>query len=200
MFLILLALTSGISLVQAGGVEYLAFGLEFHWSFSQNSDTDEIDVTFEYWVPTEYTLRFGWVGVAIQDALDPMDDFRADYYIALTSDGLMTDRYSTYNGFSEEDVDQGCTNDIESWSEVVYDYTVYYWKRLLITGDACDIDLVAQKPFVVKYALGPTVEGMIEQHSMKYMGYEYFILSEIYQDSNADERGQYGPWHSTILS
>lgn len=187
-------------IASAGGVEYFAFGLEFHWSFSQNLDTEDIDVTFEFWVPTEYTLRFGWVGVAIQDALDPVDDFRADFYIALTSDGLMTDRYSTYNGYSELDTDQGCTNDIESWMEIVNDFTVYYWKRKLATGDACDIELVAQKPFLVKYALGPVVDGVIEKHSMKYMGYEYFVLSEIYQDNNSDERGLYGPWHSTILS
>ncbi|OMJ83487.1 hypothetical protein SteCoe_15590 [Stentor coeruleus] len=199
MFLILLALTSTMPIASAGGVEYLAFGLEFHWSFSQNPDEEVVDVTFEYWVPTEYTLRFGWVGVAIQDALDPVDDFRADFYIALTSDGLMTDRYSTYNGYSELDTDQGCTNDVESWMDIVYDYTVYYWKRKLITGDSCDVDLVSQKPYLVKYALGPVKDGVIEKHSMKYMGYEYFILSEIYQDNNSDERGQYGPWYSIVV-
>lgn len=176
------------------GIEYFAFDLELHFTLG-NDDSGADIVTFEFWVPKVYEDKFGWVGVALQDVLDPMDDFRSDYYIAFTSDRLMTDRYATYNGYSEEDVDQGCTNDIVSSSREEEAFYVYVWERKLVTGDPCDIDLVLGKPVLVKYAMGPVVDGYIEQHSMKYMGYEYFLLSPNYKDNNEDERGLYGPWH-----
>ena len=199
MIFILLALIGLYKVNASYGIEYLGFDLELHFILADDEDNNDV-VTFELWIPKEYTRRFGWIGIALQDILDPMDNFRADYYIALTSNGLMTDRYATYNGFSEEDVDQGCTDDIVAWSRDEEHFAVYIWERKLTTGDDCDIDLFLGKPMLVKYAMGPVIDGVIEQHSMKYMGYEYLLLSPNYVDNNEDERGLYGPWHTDVKS
>ena len=58
----------------------------------------------------------------------------------------------------------------------------------------CDILLDMGKPVLVKWALGPVIDGYIEMHHMQDMGFEYFILAEFYLDNNEDERARYGPW------
>ena len=173
--------------------EYLAFDQEFHFSFTQIEDT-QYNVTFELWVPLEYYQTFQWYGIAIQDILDDYRDFRADYYIALTSDGLMRDYYGTNESHPISDESLGCTNDIVSWSYQNEDFQVYAWARLLRTGDPCDVDLLLYKPFMIKYAMGPVIDGEIGMHSLKYVGYEYFVLTAGYEDNNDDERAVYGPW------
>lgn len=101
------------------------------------------------------------------------------------------------NGFSQTDEDQGCTNDIKAWSEYDGDESfIFLWSRKLITGDACDVDLIQGKPWLIKWALGPLIDGEIEQHSMRHMGMEYIVLSEYYLDNNEDERFVFGPWWS----
>lgn len=192
--MLILTLLSLSAASSTGGVEYLAFDLELSFEFS--GEIDDAVITFDLKVPGVYFDMFGWIGIALQDVLDAMDDFRVDYYIALTSDGIMTDRYGELNDQTDLDVDQGCTSDIEASMEEDGEYKHLIWSRSFDTGDPCDVKLIMGKPIMVKYAMGPVVDGVIEQHSMKYMGYEYMVLSVNYWDNNEDERTLYGPWHT----
>ena len=171
------------------GVEYLAFDLGLEWYFPS-----EDEITFDLYVPLNYREAFGWIGLAFQDARDARDKFACDYYIALLEDGLMTDRYAEANGFSKTDEDQGCVNDLTTSSEELDKYLKISFTRKLETGDRCDIVLHKDKPLMVKFAIGPVIDGNIEQHSFRYNGIEYIVLSEEYEDTNNDERFVYGPW------
>ena len=173
----------------AAGVEYLGFDLVLSWKFPT-----ETSVKFELSMPLRYREVFGWAGVAFQDARDAKNKFKGDYYIAFLEDGLMTDRYAEKNGYSLTDIEQGGTYDLTVSSEVREDRFIIVFERLLVTPDIFDIELTKDRPVLVKYALGPVIDGFIEQHSMRYMGFEYIILSEDYEDTNNDERFVYGPW------
>ena len=186
MFLIYLGL---LALGVNAGIEYLGFDMKLTWNFP-----DEDTIEFELYVPSHYREAFGWVGIAIQDARDARDSFTCDYYIGLLSDGLMTDRFARANGFSKTDEDQGGNYDLVVNSTENQGYFVIYFSRKLNTGDPYDIVLIKDKPFMVKYALGPLIEGNIEQHSFRYNGLEYVVLSQDYVDYNDDERKRYGPW------
>ncbi|CAG9323900.1 unnamed protein product [Blepharisma stoltei] len=188
---IILAAAFASAWVFDSGVEYFSFDMKLKWYFPSDNE-----VEFELWIPKRYEASFGWAGIAIQDISEARDNFHADYFIGLMSDGLMTDRYAEINGFSLEDVDQGCTNDIESWRRYEPNSVIFCWKRKLITGDKCDVELVRDKPYMVKWALGPVIDGAIEQHSMRHMGLEYLVLSDLYLDNNEDERQTYGPWYN----
>jgi len=174
-------------------VEYLPFGLTLEWYFP-----DEETITFEYHVPRLYEEVFGWAGLAFQSTLESMEDFRCDYYIALLDgEGVMTDRYAETNGYPPFDIEQGGTNDLTSSREYRGNYLVLIFTRKLDTGDdCCDIVMTKNSPILVKWALGPIIDGYIEQHSLKFMGYEYFIIRDEYEDDNLDERGTYGPFHN----
>lgn len=171
------------------GVEYLGFDLVLSWTFP-----DDLSVEFEYSMPLHYRQVFGWAGVAMQDARDAKNNFKGDYYIAFMTDGLMTDRYAERNGYSLTDVEQGGTYDLVASSYETEDRFVIVFKRLLETADIFDIKLTKDRPILIKYALGPVIDGYIEQHSMRFMGYEYIVLSQNYEDDNNDERFVYGPW------
>ena len=186
MFLILLSLSSYLA---SAGIEYLGFDLTITWTYLSD---DEIE--FELSVPLIYREALGWVGIALQDARDARDKFKCDYYIAPLDTGLMTDRYAEANGFSKTDVNQGCKNDLVVSSSETEKYLLIKFSRKLKTGDRCDIDLHKDKPIMIKYAIGPMIDGNIEQHSFRFNGLEYIILSEDYEDTNNDERFVYGPW------
>lgn len=186
MTLILFLLSPYIALA---GREYFGFDMTFSWTFLSDNE-----IEFELSVPIHYRDAFGWVGIALQDARDARDKFKCDYYIALLDDGLMTDRYAEANGFSKTDENQGCKNDLIVSSRETEKYLLITFSRLMVTGDRCDIDLFKDKPIMVKYAIGPVIDGNIEQHSFRYNGLEYIVLSEDYEDTNQDERFIYGPW------
>lgn len=171
------------------GKEYLGFDLTISWTFPE-----EDYVLFELAVPVSYREAFGWMGIALQDARDARDSFSCDYYIAPMDTGLMTDRYAQANGFSLTDEDQGCATNLDVSSEEVGNYLLIKFGRPLITGDRCDIPLYKDKPLMVKYAIGPMIDGNIEQHSFRFNGLEYIVLSDTYEDKNNDERFVYGPW------
>lgn len=189
-FLIMLFILVGLVLGAKAGVEYLGLDLTISWTFPEDDY-----VMFELAVPVSYRDAFGWIGIALQDARDARDSFSCDYYIAPMETGLMTDRFAQANGFSETDEDLGCTTDLDVSSEVVGNYFMVKFGRHLITPDKrCDIPLYRDKPLMVKYAIGPMIDGNIEQHSYRYHGLEYVVLSETYEDKNNDERFVYGPW------
>ena len=173
-------------------VEYLARDLILRWSFPSDNE-----VTFEYWIPVADFDFYGWAGLAIQDPRDARDHFKCDYYIAILHDveePQLTDRYAEVNGLAPLDTEQGGTDDVVSWSEINEDFLVIYMTRPLVNDDAFDIDIPKGKPILIKWALGQLMEGEIQQHDLRDMGFEYLVLSEEYMDNNEDERGVFGPW------
>lgn len=172
-------------------VEYLPHDLSLRWTFPS-----ETEVTFEYWIPLEQYEFYTWAGIALQDPRDARDHFRCDYFIAeLNESPQMTDRYAERNGLPQLDTELGCTDDITSWSEVTEDHLIIYFSRLLLSPDiACDVQMPYGKPLLVKWAIGHMIDGQIQQHDLRDMGFEYFVLSTEYLDDNGDERAIYGPW------
>ncbi|CAG9311591.1 unnamed protein product [Blepharisma stoltei] len=172
------------------GVEYFSFDMKLKWYFPSDNE-----VEFELWIPKRYESTFGWAGIEIQDISEARDNYKADCYMGFMKDGLMMDRYAEEMGFSFTDTDEDeCTNDIESWRRYEDNVVIFCWKRKLVTGDKCDIDLVRDKPYMVKWALGPEIDGEMAQHSFETIGLEYIVLSDLYLDNNEDERMVYGPW------
>lgn len=170
--------------------EYLPRGMKLKWYFPQ----PEV-VTFEMWYPHKTHAGFDWVGIALQDVKDPRDNFKCDYYIALLADGVFDDRYSEANGSPPLDDVYGGTQDITSERYDLKDYLVITVTRKLITGDVYDVPLFYGRPTVLKWAIGNVdSNGVVQQHTMDNMGFEYFVLSEEYEDRNHDERGKYGPY------
>lgn len=171
--------------------EYLPRGMKLKWYFPQIDS-----VTFEFWAPQPTLEPYQWVGLAMQDSRDSRDHFRCDYYIAmLVEGGVLDDRYSEINGLPPLDNESGGTNDLTSSRTTVDEYEVFVFTRLLVTGDALDVDLVYGRPVMLKWVLGNLdSEGNIQQHTMDDMGFEYFVLTDNYEDRNHDERWKYGPY------
>ncbi|CAG9319055.1 unnamed protein product [Blepharisma stoltei] len=188
-FISLLCLTSSLS------VEYFPYGMMFKYFFP-----DQETVTMEFWIPSQYEKIFDWAGIAIQDAADSQETFRCDYYIAFMDGGVFTDRFSTVNGRPPFDTDLGGTDDITSERRYDGNYLVQSMTRKLQTGDEYDVQFSYKRPYQIKWALGPIIDGIIEQHSLRYMGFEYFLMMDDYNDKNDDDRRRYGPWHEKDLT
>ncbi|CAG9334350.1 unnamed protein product [Blepharisma stoltei] len=188
-FLSLICVASSLS------IEYLPYGLMLKYFFH---DTDT--VTMELWIPRKYENIFDWAGIAIQDAADSQETFRCDYYIAVMDGGVFTDRFSTTNGLPLIDEDLGGTNDINSSRRYEQNYLVQSLTRKFNTGDEYDVQLEWKKPYELKWALGPIIDGNIGQHSLRYMGFEYFLMADEYFDKNDDERRRFGPWFEKDLT
>eukprot|EP00358_Blepharisma_japonicum_P005820 CAMPEP_0202945804 /NCGR_PEP_ID=MMETSP1395-20130829/7311_1 /ASSEMBLY_ACC=CAM_ASM_000871 /TAXON_ID=5961 /ORGANISM="Blepharisma japonicum, Strain Stock R1072" /LENGTH=431 /DNA_ID=CAMNT_0049646067 /DNA_START=104 /DNA_END=1399 /DNA_ORIENTATION=- len=154
----------------------------------------------EFWIPSLYEKIFDWAGLAIQEAADSQETFRCDYYIAFMDGGVFTDRFSTVNGRPPLDTDLGGTNDITSDRRYEGNYLIQSLTRKLQTGDEYDVQFRFKRAYELKWALGPIIDGIIEQHSLRYMGYEFFLMIDDYQDKNDDDRRRFGPWHEKDLT
>lgn len=193
----LILILTWIAQTTAIATEYFPYGLQLRWFFPS-----EGDITFEYWVPKYYEDVFDWAGIAIQDSGDSQETFRCDYYLAfMADDGVFTDRFSTVNGNPPLDEKIGGTNDITASRRYEGNFLIFSATRKLVTTDTeCDVMLKMNHPYEIKWALGPLFDGEIEQHSLKYMGYEFILLQDEYLDFNVDERRRYGPWHEHELT
>lgn len=177
-------------LLAYSSTEYLPRGMKLKWYFP-DADT----VTFEFWIPQSTLDPYDWIGLGLQDSRDSRDNFRCDYYNAIISDGVFDDRYTENNELPPTDEEQGGTNDLTSSRSTVDSYEVFVFTRLLITGDAYDIELEYGRPVLLKWVLGNLdANGDIQQHTMDDMGFEYLVLTDNYEDRNHDERGKFGPY------
>lgn len=171
-------------------VEYLPRGMKLKFYFPTTEE-----VQFEWWIPMTTLEPYEWIGFAIQDTKYARNNFKADYYMALKSEGVFKDYYLDHEGFPVLDTDLGGTDDILETEDIQNGYyMVYTLKRKLITGDKFDTDLYLERPYMVKWALGVLVDGEISQHSMEDLGFEYFVLVDGYEDRNQDELRKYGPF------
>jgi hypothetical protein len=171
-------------------IEYLPRGMKLKWYFP-----NEDEVQFEFWVPKQMIEAYEWIGFAMQSTKWARNNFVGDYYILVRSEGVFTDRYLNYEGNPMLDTDLGGTSDILESSTLTYgNYEIYALRRLMVTDDDYDIELVFADSYMIKWALGVLENGEVAIHDVKDMGFEYCVFDDIYEDRNSDERNIFGPF------
>ncbi|OMJ91596.1 hypothetical protein SteCoe_5855 [Stentor coeruleus] len=179
-----------IALSAHGMVEYLPRGMQMKYFFPA-----EDEVKFEWWIPMSVIDPYDWIGFAIQDVKWARNSFEADYYILVRSEQKYQDYFLDHEGNPVSDELLGGTSDILETLTIQYgSHMIYSLHRKLVTGDLFDTDLVKERPYMLKWALGVMNDGEVAQHAMLDIGFEYFVLSELYEDRNHDEMTVYGPF------
>ncbi|CAG9322932.1 unnamed protein product [Blepharisma stoltei] len=176
---IILLIAALVLITYGKGVTHLPQDQHLYWSFP-----DEMSVKFELYVPLSFTEEYEWTGFGLKEVskISSMKD--ADITMIYLNDDRIEDCWSSMNARPDPDIEvEGFDSLTEKSVNVVDDYKVYTWIKMMNTGDEKDMVLSQGAQAGIIWAYGAVnSEGKPKKHKGTDRGYHEITLSEDFND------------------
>lgn len=170
--------------------------MRLNWTF-----TDDSTVEFTFKFNAKEAADYGWWGFGLKEDDQGFDMSGSDLFIIRKDGGTLEDYYASDNELPPLDTSASGTNNLSliSHSEDTEYYTTVF-SRKLSTGDPNDIVLRKGARYIVLYAYGEVLEGVLQEEDSDHNGGERLVLQEDYDDDDEDDDSQSDKYSTVLVS